>query len=102
MPRYIDANKIVVDAIQERKFVIQMQDMRNYEKTIQTVYADLTDFIAAQPTADVVEVVRCEKCKFYNQTTRAKHFVDYGVCEHPCGLRDPYKLSWCSYGKRKE
>lgn len=60
MPRYIDANKIVVDAIQERRFVIQTLDIQDHETTIQTVYADLADFIAAQPTADVVEVRRGE------------------------------------------
>lgn len=56
MPRYIDAEKVVPDAIQERKFVIQTPNIRNFETTIRTVYADLADFIAAQPTADVVEV----------------------------------------------
>ena len=44
MARYIDADRIVVDAIKERKFVIQIQDMLNPEIIIRTAYADLEDF----------------------------------------------------------
>lgn len=58
MARYIDADRIVVDAIKERKFVIQIQDMLNPEIIIRTAYADLEDFINSQPTADVEEVKR--------------------------------------------
>lgn len=63
MARYIDADKIVPDAIQERKFVIQIHDaLHSSDILIRTAYADLADFIAAQPTVDVVEVVRCGEC----------------------------------------
>ena len=84
MPRYIDAEKVVPDAIQERKFVIQTPNIRNFEMTIQTVYADLADFIAAQPTADVVEVRRGE----WKSTNISSYFGGVIYECSLCGAKD--------------
>lgn len=62
MARYIDADKIITDAIKERKFFMTMLDASNQECVVKTIYKDLAEFIDAQPTADVVEVVRCKDC----------------------------------------
>ena len=58
-PRLIDANKIIVDAIKERRFVISQERMATQEYVFQTVYRDLAEFINSQPTAySVDEVVK--------------------------------------------
>ena len=55
--RFIDADKIITDAIKERKFAIQAVDaLKDNEIVVKTVYSDLAAFIDAQPTADVIEV----------------------------------------------
>lgn len=55
MSRLIDADGIVVNAIKERKFVIREFDpLHDHDIVIRTGYADLADFIAAQPTVDAV------------------------------------------------
>lgn len=57
MARYIDADKIITDAIKERKFVLQKEDLiKSQEVVVRTVYKDLAEFIYSQPTADVVGI----------------------------------------------
>ena len=63
MARYIDADKIIDDAIKERKFIFAMEDAKRNEIIYRTVYKDLYEFIESQPTADVMGVVRCKDCK---------------------------------------
>lgn len=48
-----------------------------------------------QPTADVVEVVRCKDCKFFTGK-------DYDGCCIKNGLATRYAYDYCSYGERKE
>ena len=51
------------------------------------------------PTADVVEVVRCKDCKYYNNR--------YAVCEHEHWQdaegwdEDVLPTDFCSYGERR-
>lgn len=49
------------------------------------------------PAADVVEVVRCRDCKWWNDCD------DESYCSNPDGL-DNYALpdDFCSYGERRE
>lgn len=56
MARYIDAEPMLREAIEERKFVFSMADMFKNEIIVRTVYNDLAEFIDKQPTADVEEV----------------------------------------------
>lgn len=56
--------------------------------------------ILASPAADVVEVVRCEKCKHY-ETSDWDGEILCG-CNHPFGLKNIEPNTHCSYGERKE
>lgn len=51
--------------------------------------------ILALPTADVVEVVRCENCKFYCFNRGATY------CTHKAGLVSTWQSNYCGYGERK-
>ncbi len=54
--------------------------------------ADISTLIEDQPTADVVEVVRCKDCKHY----REENF-------HCWLMRGKMSLNdYCSYGERRE
>ena len=55
--RLIDADKIIVDAIKEGRFVISYERMETREYVFQTVYRDLAQFINSQPTAYSVDKV---------------------------------------------
>ena len=49
--------------------------------------------IAAAPTIDAVPVVRCSECRFATVST----ITPLAICNHPKGLVDPRRDSWCSY-----
>lgn len=53
--------------------------------------SQLKGYINKQPTADVVEVVRCKDCMYHDD-----------ICKHPDGLFRTTDNSYCSFGKRKE
>jgi hypothetical protein len=57
--------------------------------------------IQAEPTADVVEVVRCRDCK-YATLYSCKNDACYKgiICEYRIGTGD--ENFFCSYGERKE
>lgn len=89
MARFIDADKIITDAVKKKKFFIEYDDVFNSQKVVKTIYGDLADFINSQPTADVVEVVRCKDCRNRYEKNWSK-----------CTGRRPD--DFCSDGKRKE
>ena len=60
--RLIDANALLGKAIEEKRFVLIMEDLLRREVIIQTAYKDLADFINSAPTIDAVPVVRCGEC----------------------------------------
>lgn len=64
---------------------------------ISVVYAD---DIAAAPAADVVEVVRCKECRFYE--TNVEYYG--GGTKDVCRLlkRQMQEDDFCSYGERKD
>lgn len=70
MPRYIDANKL-----QE-----EFKELHGGKRSL---------LIDTEPTADVVEVVRCKDCKHYNP---ADH----------CYLQGAGENDYCSYGERTD
>lgn len=85
MSRYIDADRLL-DALYEHEF------------TILCPLDEVSNVIDAEPTADVVEVVRCEDCKHYcvdglEQIFCLKGWGRFGV------LKDD---DFCSYGERSE
>ena len=60
-------------------------------------YADFIDNIKEQPVADVVPVVRCKNCNYYEI---GKEYEPY--CNHINGLDETKDYDYCSYGERKE
>lgn len=64
MARYIDANLLMEDV--ENNTPLNWTDSES-EIQEQFDYQTFKHIIEKQPTADVVEVVRCEKCKYYKQ-----------------------------------
>lgn len=77
MAKYINADEAI--AI--------LKDTNEYEKE----HAELiSEFISEQPSADVVEVVRCKDCKKFRNNICRK----FMICTE---LTD-----YCSYGERKE
>ena len=75
----------------------------NREQFLVPEFADgwnaVLKILEKEPTADVVEVVRCEKCKDFESHGNGKA----GICRNkklkPC-LR--YATDFCSYGERKD
>ena len=85
MARYIDADKI--------KSKLQEKSINSATTFINTVLIGLLD---DEPTADVVEVVRCKDCK---------HWLSYA---NECDFLSPFpdrlatgENDYCSYGERK-
>lgn len=52
--------------------------------------------IKALPTADVVEVVRCKDCKWFNPINNS----DHGYCGTPFHGAEVYEDDYCSDGER--
>ncbi len=77
MSRYIDADKLQRHG--NRGGVVYWRD------------------IEEQPTADVVEVVRCGDCKYYAPVNNG----DHGYCGTPLG-REVYPEDYCSSGEPYE
>lgn len=76
MPEYIEREKLLKKAIEEKRFVFKMEDILRQEIVIQTVYKDLAEFILSAPAADVAPVrhgfwknqlalYKCSNCKVH-------------------------------------
>lgn len=65
-------------------------DAEPLERNLARVFVDV---VKAQPTADVVEVVRCKNCKWWDS--------DCGWCDL-WGNTHEYKDGYCSYGERED
>ena len=95
MARYIDAEPIVKN--------LKSKIINPQTSFINTVLIGLLD---KAPTADVVEVVRCAKCKHWEKTdTDIILNIDYGKCtncESPChNEEETTGGNYCSYGERR-
>lgn len=84
MSRYIDADAI-----------IEFIDLGHYRNPLELCYSEqyVVDMIESRPTADVVEVVRCRDCEYYDNLLCGR-FNAYGTSVE----EDDY----CSYGERRE
>ena len=62
-------------------------------------YEGLREELEELPTADVVEVVRCSECGYFEPHGNGKK----GICRHP-KLKTYIKndIDFCSYGERKQ
>lgn len=90
--RYIDADKL------KSEFDYKHIDMN---KTTACVHhKNILEIINQQPTADVVQVVRCRDCKFYTfkpqQTSRTTSVRRCNRSAIVCTKPDDY----CSFGER--
>ena len=85
MSRYIDADKLIDDINREIG-----------EYLGKNVAVLVRDVINEQPTADVVEIVRCKDCKHRDENCR----IDSDTY---CDITRGYMADddWCSYGKRR-
>lgn len=81
MSRYIDADKL------KSEFDYEHIDMNKTAAFIH--HCHILEIINQQPTADVVEVVRCKNCKHRKKNTFCLHNMRY---EDDNGF--------CSYGER--
>jgi hypothetical protein len=85
---YIDKDKLLQDigetVIFSGKPDIVSAESRGARKVV--------DRIAAAPTVDAVEVVRCKDCKHYGTSGCAMDAFSFDVTEE----------SFCSYGERRE
>lgn len=62
---------------------------------------EIEDFLEEVPTADVVEVVRCKKCKYYE--TINLNGTNISSCNNSLlGLTHVKSDAYCSYGERGE
>ena len=89
MARYIDA-----DALIER-----LKFKRDETDKVKKKYSGLECAISQvqkQPTADVVEVVRCKECKHSSFIKSCSKYE----CKKGCGSLK-YSNDYCSYGERK-
>lgn len=57
--------------------------------------------IKEAPTADVVEVVRCGKCKYHKTHTCAITGIEILFCDYGNTVVEVEPTHFCSYGERK-
>lgn len=85
MPRYIDLDTLSIGLCNEQVF-----EDKSYAKG----WNNAIELIEQEPTADVVEVVRCQDCKWWR--TMGCAFRKDCVKELPCAD------DFCSHGERRE
>ena len=91
MSRYIDADVVMEVLERSAKDPRNETTMTSWANAFQELINLLDDTLMPMATADVVEVVRCEDCKYLHRT----------VC--PYGIkRTPRGNDYCSYGERRE
>ena len=97
MSRYINA-----DALEQHKFVSwTMPEFFNEKSLEQQAYQlgwnnAIEAIMENEPTADVVEVVRCKDCVYWEQATD-----NSGNCNRAFEIT-AYEGDYCSYGERRE
>ena len=101
--RYIDAYSLSDKVFKSKKNNPHLIDVvaRNHN----CEHEHFLRLIADESTADVVEVVRCKDCQYYEPKNS---LGTQGICM--CGEKEmnyagefyPYETDFCSYGERKE
>jgi hypothetical protein len=97
MSRYIDADALI-EELQHCSYETWSKDInRAWWAQAVKVKDNIIQCIKRQPTADVVEVVRCKDCKHsYFVKSCSKY-----ECRKGCGTLK-YSTDYCSYGERSE
>ena len=91
MARYIDKDKLI-EAIERETEPYRTWDCTKFEAAM--------DAIESVPTADVVEVVRCKDCKFYDK--EFTNFAGKHICSHFDKIVLDDNNDFCSYGEPKD
>lgn len=81
--RYIDADALLSD-LKNKPFI------------------SYTDIIKRQPTADVVEVVRCKDCKHSCRYTKWNGIEYLGCITRYIEVAEVDDMHYCSYGERRK
>lgn len=93
---YIDRKQLL------HSLEIQWQQFRKKEID----HINITKLIESQPAADVVEVVCCKDCKYYEAVIFSGKPMHYGYCinKHDVSpnTKHRFMLDFCSYGIRKD
>lgn len=102
MARYIDAELVLDELKEELEFDTPLYTQEQNQYVTRGIKIAIMD-INRTPTADVVEVVRCEKCK---HLTIHNSMDLYAFCEKTKYRFRPFQTDtrthFCSYGERKE
>ena len=85
MSRYIDADALESMLLEEYDKAVDVE-----QHTLKMIF----EMLSAQPTADVVDVVRCKDCKWFNRIGCAIYIVD--------DSDKPTENDYCSFGERRE
>lgn len=96
------AEKEYIERVDLIKFVKKNTPNINGNTTMRSVERVMK---AAPAAADVVEVVRCEKCIFSGECTESEKLLylpETVICERIKGRNPKFKDDFCSDGKRKE
>lgn len=95
MARYIDVDKMIQQLEKSIEFQEKYASFREVKQTKLFI-----ESLKNEPTADVVEVVRCEKCVDYLYDTPYCKKKNIGYCDRDGAIKQ--KNHFCSYGERKE
>lgn len=100
MSRYIDAESLEKSVNNWLFNINTYYHPHSKRTTIPT--SEVFDLIKTEPTADVVEVVRCKDCEFWQSDWIPNTGGDRGC--HYCEMMDSFTepLNYCGYGERKE
>ena len=98
----MENKKRLIDASDwERYYFARKQSLDVYDSYFdgfEDALDRVDDWMDAQPTIDAVEVVRCERCYYWDKATvNSKGFL---IC--PASGMDITPNDFCSYGERKD
>lgn len=100
MSRYIDADKLMLH-LNDYKLQVSPSWKDDWEKMVSCLVIDTCmEAVKEQPTADVVEVVRCKDCKYLDKGENDSE----SWCEctaHFGKYFDVNENDYCSYGEKQ-
>lgn len=92
MSRYIDADKLIFSRVR----IIHPDGTAGGWNAVV-----MSSVINNAPTADVVEVVRCKDCKYYDDGECGYHSESKEMRTYERWTVDVNEDDYCSYGKRR-
>jgi hypothetical protein len=90
----------------ERRALLEDMATTILPRDAQKLYLAMRGKVRNAPTADVVEVVRCKRCKHWKDTSYdTLTEAHWGECRKPLGdyrYCETAENDFCSYGERRE